>query len=312
MGGKVLKWSMTRMAHMCTKIVQNRFDAFVIIEGNTGLGKSTLAIHIARRVAQNFKKMGSKDYKFHWKHTFLYTTKETKHFLHKWKSIGIGDEAILLTHNRDFYSEDSKTIIKMINTNRDHNNLFIMCVPSFATLDSQIKNLCKIRITVVRRGLAIVQTPNKTIYVKDKWDTATNEKIERNWIMKGVKNPHYSKLTTFRGLLRFSPLSESAEGKYQNTKTEKRNIIAREEQGIEDENANTPYEIMIKMLKEGQVKNGTLIDGFALANGFKPSTFKNKIGKMLKERGEKYKISEYYWDKKAKKADVRDVGAMVV
>lgn len=296
------------MAWMITQIVQNRFDCFIIVEGQTGLGKSTLAIHLARRVSQNFKKMGSKDYKFNWRHTFLYTAKETKQFLHRWRSIGIGDEAINVVHNRDFYSEDSKTIIKMQNMNRDHCNLFIMCVPSFATLDSQIKNLCKIRITVVRRGLAVIQTPNKTIYIKDRWDTATNEKIERQWVKKGIRNPHYSKLTTFRGIMKFPKLSESAEAKYQATKDSKRNLVAQEEMGLEEEASNDPYDIAVAKLKANEVKNAQIIEGMAFAHDIKPDSFKRGIMTRLKKQGLPTALTSYYWEGRSSRSISKTVG----
>jgi hypothetical protein len=293
------------MIKMIVQILQKEFDCFIVIEGNRGLGKSTLAIHLSRGVAREFKKMGEDLYKFHWKHTFIYTKKETKQFWHKWRSNGIADEMINVTFNRDFYNEEQKDIIKMINMNRDHCNFFIACVPQFQTLDSQIKNLCKIRITVVRRGLAIVQTPNRTIYVKDKWDQATNEKIERSWLKKGIKNPHYTKLTTFRGVMKFPDLRDASKIKYRQTKDDKRNLVAKEEMGIDISEENVdPYEVMIGMLKEGKVKNSSFVDGFAQANNLNPASFQNNLRNKLKARSENNQLTYYYWEKRAKKRKI--------
>ena len=294
---------MAKMVFMIAQILQSKFDCFIVIEGNRGLGKSTLAIHLARGLSKEFKKQGSTDYRFHWSRSLIYTKKETKAFLHKWNTIGIADEMINVTFNRDFYNTEQKDIIKMINMNRDHCNLFIACVPQFQTLDSQIKNLCKIRITVVRRGLCIIQTPNRTIYVKDKWDQATNEKIERGWLLKGIRNPHYTKLTTFRGVMKFPALREKSELKYQDVKDRKRNLVAKEEMGITDEKdkESDPVQIAIKMLKEGKVRNGTFLDGIAQGHGMKCSTFKDRIRRNLKDSGEEHKLNNYYWEAKAKK-----------
>ena len=304
MGKTIINWSLTKIVWMICQILQNRFDCFIIIEGNRGLGKSTLAIHLARRVSRIFKKMGSNDYRWHWNRSIIYTKKETKRFWHKWKTTGIADEMINVTFNRDFYDTEQKDIIKMINMNRDHCNFFIACVPQFQTLDTQIKNLCKIRITVVRRGIAVIQTPNRTIYIKDKWDQATNEKLEREWLKKGIKNPHYPKLTTFRGLMKFPKLREKTELKYQEIKNKKRNLIAKEEMEVEEEEEKTdPYEIAIDMLKQGKIKNGTFLDGFAQANNIKPTTFKQRIRQKLKDIGEDHIISNYYWEKKAKERE---------
>lgn len=293
---------MIKLVYMIVKILLNDFDCFIIIEGNRGLGKSTLAIHIARKVARCFKLLGlAKQYVFNWNRSLIYTKKETKHFWHKWKSIGIADEMINVTFNRDFYDSDQKDIIKMINMNRDHANLFLACVPQFQTLDNQIKNLCKIRITVVRRGLAIIQTPNRTIYVKDKWDQATNEKLEREWLQKGINKPAYSKLTTFRGILKFPKLHPTAEAKYQAVKDRKRNLVAKEEMGIEEQKEEKdPYVDTIQRLIDGKIRNGIFLDGLAHAYDINPTTFKNKLRLELGKKGISTKLMDYYWDKKKK------------
>ncbi len=297
---------------MIVAILQNKFDCFIVIEGNRGLGKSTLGIHLARGVSREFKKQGSKDYRFNWKNSLIYTKKETKRFWHKWKSTGIGDEMINVTFNRDFYNEDQKDIIKMMNMNRDHCNFFVACVPQFQTLDNQIKGLCKIRLTVVRRGVAIIQTPNRTIYVKDRWDTATNEKIERGWLAKGIKNPHYTKLTTFRGVMKFPKLREKSEARYQQTKDDKRNLVAKEEMGIDFNEENIdPYDIAMEMLVDGKVRNGTFLDGFAQANNIIPATFKSQLRSRLQKSGKDHKVANYYWEKKAKNKK-GDVGAFAI
>ena len=208
---------------------------------------------------------------------------------------------INVTFNRDFYNEDQKNIIKMINMNRDHCNFFIACVPQFQSLDNQIKNLCKIKITVVRRGLCIIQTPNRTIYVRDKWDQATNEKIERQWLQKGITKPAYSKLTTFRGLMQFPKLHPSVEDKYKEIKDVNRNLIAKEDMGINvDEEIKDPVVDTIKRLKDGKVRNGTFLDGFAQANGIIPATFKAGLRSRLQKSGKDHQIGNYYWEKKAK------------
>ena len=300
----VIQWSLEKMVAMIVRILQNKFDCFIIIEGNRGLGKSTLALHLARKVSRAFKNIGHDGYKFSWDRSLIYTKKETKRFWHKWEAVGIGDEMINVTFNRDFYDSEQKDIVKMINMNRDHRNFFIACVPQFQTLDSQIKNLCKIRITVVRRGVAVIQTPNQTIYIKDKWDQATNEKIERDWMKRGITKPHYTRLTTFRGLLKFSKLRDASEIKYQEIKDKKRNLVAQEEMGINDEGeVKDPYEVMMEMLKDGKVKNGTFIDGFAQAHNFRPATFQSQIRRKLQEKGVDHKIANYYWEKKAKEKE---------
>lgn len=298
----VLRWSLKRLVSIIVKTLLNKFDFFLIIEGNRGLGKSTLAYHLVRAVAKEFKKMGSKNYQFKPKSCLLYSKKEFISFLHKWNKSGVADEMINVAFNRDFYGEDQKNIIKMINMNRDHGNLIVACVPEFKTLDNQIKGLGKMRITIVRRGIAVIQTPTNSIYSSDKWDQKINEKIEREWIEKGVKNPKYTRLTTFRGILKFPPLSKKQEEIYQRVKDEKRNTIAKEQMGIEDEEKD-PVIITTEKLLKKEIKNSSLLHGIGIGAGIDPYKFENRIRRELRKRGKSSRLTEYYWDKKAKKEE---------
>lgn len=298
----ILQWSLKRMVNMICNILQNKFDCFIVLEGNRGLGKSTLAFHLANGVAREMKRRNQEGYKFSPKKALLYQRLEVIKFFHKRYTTGIADEMINVTFNRDFYDDDQKDLIKMINMNRDHCNFFEACVPQFQTLDSQIKNLCKIRLTVVRRGVAVVQTPNRTIYARDKWDQATNEKIEREWLKKGIQNPHYSKLTTFRGIMKFPPLSKKQEEEYQSIKDEKRNIIAREQMGITDEDEEKdPVINAALMLEQGNIRNSQILEGMAYALDKIPDSFKRAIMSHFKKQGKRHTLSSYYWENKDNK-----------
>mgnify|MGYP001429548114 CR=1 FL=1 len=242
----VFVWSILRICRMVQEMQKADFDCIIIIEGNRGLGKSTLAYKVASGVQEY--------HHFNPWQDILYTREDIiKAFNRRWKSNFIADEMINVSFNRDHYSDDQKKLIKIINMNRDHCNLFIACVPQFSALDSQIKNLCKIRITVLKRGLAILHTPNRTIYSPDKWDTAINEKIERSWMKSNIFKPKYSKLTTFRGMIQFNPLTEKQEDQYKKIKIEKRNKIMLEEEGkielIHDFN-----DMVDTMIEQGKIK----------------------------------------------------------
>lgn len=301
--GLVLRWSLKRLVSIIVKTLENGFDFFLIIEGNRGLGKSTLAYHIARAVAREFRKKNSKKYQFKPMRDLIYTKKETIAFLHKWNRTGIMDEMINVTFNRDFYNDDQKNIIKMINMNRDHGNLILACVPEFKNLDNQIKGLAKMRITVVRRGIAVIQTPNRSIYSKDKWDQNINEKIERSWIEKGIKNPKYTKLTTFRGILKYPKLTPKQEEIYQKVKDDKRNIIAKEQMGIDEEAETDPVMITIEKLLNKEIKNSSFLHGIGQGAGFDPFKFENRIRRELRKMGKSTRLTEYYWEKKARKEE---------
>jgi hypothetical protein len=248
-----------------------------------------------------------KAYEFKLEKNLLYERKDVLRFFNQWRQTGVADEMINVSFNRDFYNEEQKDLIKIMNMNRDHANLFIACVPQFQNLDTQIKNLCKIRITVVRRGIGVIQTPNRTIYAKDRWDTSTNEKIEREWLIKGVHKPHYKKLSTFRGMIRFPSLNKFVEKKYQAVKDEKRHQIMKHSMGTDIAITDLdPVDRAVMMLKNNEVQNSMVLDGIALSVCKEPDVFRRAVSNKLKKEGMESRLTEYYVDKNKKKRKVKE------
>jgi hypothetical protein len=281
----VFSWSVLRICQMIEKMLSLDFDCIIMIEGKRGLGKSTLAYKIASGV--------KKFHRFNPRKDLIYSREDLiKAFNERWKSSFIGDEMINVSFNRDHYSENQKRLIKIINMNRDHGNLFIACIPQFSALDTQIKNLCKIRITVLRRGFAIVHTPNKTIYSTDIWDTALNEKIERTWIKNNVFKPKYAKLTTFRGIIKFTKLTEKQEEEYKRIKEEKRSqVFLKEEQQID---LSDPTQKLIEMLIEGKVDNRDDFDRICFIMNLKPLNTMQNIRNRLRQKGDKRGFKDFF------------------
>lgn len=303
--GSFVRWKMDRVIDMIALTLLNKFDCFIVIEGKRGLGKSTLAYHLSRRVSRRMKTLREhKEYKswyrFLPKRDILYSREKVIDFFNKWHMIGIGDEMINVTFNRDFYAEDQKTLIKIINMNRDHQNLFIACVPQFQTLDTQIKNLTKIRLTVVRRGFALIHTPNKTIYGRDIWDTITNEKIEREWLKKGTRNPHYARLTTCRGFLNFPDLPEKSRLIYEGIKKDERNLLMQEREDEKKKKKEDPFEKVYGMLIDGKIKDKSVLDGMAIAQDLEPEAIKRKLVRQLKKEGKETALGSYFSSKKGR------------
>lgn len=308
----------------------------MVVEGGTGIGKSCLAYQIAHKVSLEFKKLyrfdgdaleyyyerigrnvypteeefiekiiklkENKAYRFSPRRCLIYTQDALQKSLSSWNTISIPDELINITFNRDFYSEKQKDIIKMLNMFRDHENLTVACVPLFQNIDTQIKNLTKMKITVKRRGLAIIHLPNNVIYCKDKWDSATNEKIERKWIMKKLVKPNYSQLTTFRGILRFSKLTKKQEERYQQVKDEKRAVILKEDMGVggEESERHDPFKDLFERLLNGAIKHPAQIEGYAGAMGITKGALMGRIKKELLKLKKDDVVSNYYATKKGK------------
>jgi len=346
MGTRIQKWRFNKLVQVIVASLLNKYDFFMVIEGGTGIGKSTLAYHIGHKVALEFKRLYKLDhdtveyyyervgrkaglteeefvdkllrlkeadaYRFSPKKCLIYTQEEMQNALASWNSMSIPDEMINITFNRDFYSEKQKDIIKMLNMFRDHENLSICCVPLFQNLDTQIKNLTKMKITVKKRGIAIIHTPNNVIYCRDKWDSATNEKIERVWVTKKLVRPNYAQLTTFRGLVKFPKLTKRQEQLYQQVKNDKRAVVLRDDMGIEvDEKEKfDPFADLMERLINGAIKSGEYLKGYADTQGMSIDTLNGRIKRELDKRKKNNMISSYYYNKKAKQDadDVDDTG----
>ena len=315
---KIRTWALQDMVDMIVKILLNKFDCIILIDGQRGLGKSTLAYVLAKRISnrmafvrKNYNTgMEVGDYSFLPKRDLLYSRTKVIEYFNQWKKIGIADEMINVTFNRDFYQEDQKNLIKMMNMNRDHCNLFIACVPQFQTMDTQMKGLTKIRLSVVRRGLAIIQTQNQSIYSVDKWDSANNQKIERDWMMKGSKNPRYTKLTTFRGVMRFPDLTPMQREEYEQIKIEERNVIVETEMKINK--TVEPFDELMYKLKNKGIKNVDVLKGFAVANKKDYKTLRAKIIRQLRKEGVPAIIDDYFWEGEESKVLKKDKKDKVV
>lgn len=335
------KWPFNKLIMTIVATLLNRYDFFCAIEGITGGGKSTLALQIALKVKAEFRKLLKLDYEtvskyyeflsfaqkgiseeefvnelvelknqkaygFKFNTHIVYKRSSLIKFLDGWKGIAISDEAVNTMFNRDFTDEDQKNIVKILNMMRDHNNLIIACIPNFKVLDNQIRDLCKMRLSIVRRGVAVIQTPNRTFYSKDKWDTANNEKIEREWLVKKSKRPRYAKLTTFRGLVKFPKLAPDIEKKYQIVKDKKRTQVVQEEMGYDMKAEETPEDILYRRLLEGGIKNMQVIEGAALAQDMTSEKLKSKIRRRLELDGKATALTTYFWGKKkAEDAEIK-------
>jgi hypothetical protein len=293
-------------------------------------GKSTLCIVLARKVSAEFTKLKRFDeetimrywnkinkqtfptfedfiekifelkeeraYKYNIRKKTIYMRDKIIQFFDSWHNIAVGDEMVMAGFNRDFYNEEQKDLIKIINTNRDHNHAFFGAIPSFNNLDTQIKGLTKIRITVIRRGLALIHTPNKTMYGKDKWDTHFNEKLEREWLKKKIRKPQYARFTTVRGMIRFPDLPKNMKLIYEEVKKDERNIIAKEQFGITEDKSEDPMMQITEQLVKNGVKNGDFLQGVAQAHNMTYKRLIDNIRTRLNKLGKNPKLRTYFWD----------------
>lgn len=296
----VLIWTVKRLCRMIDNSIANDFDFNLAITGRRGLGKSTLAIKLAKGITFG---------KFSMNKDLLYTKEDiVKALSTRKKKVIVGDEIVQTAFNRDFYSEYNKTLIKTLTMYRDSCNLFISCIPNFSMLDNQFRSLTKMRIDVVKRGIGIIHVPIKSQYTRDIWDVANNEKVEKEWLSKGMlAKPKYTKLSTFLGIVKFGDLPPATRKQYLRIKTKKRNsiyeqMVAEQEQQMPQQTVDAngedlPMVKLEKMLIGMQIKNQSHFDEMCKLLNLKPSSTIYKLRKNLRDKFLNTTISSYYFDK---------------
>lgn len=331
MGKYLYELTRKKLSELIVITLLSKFDYFLVVEGNRGTGKSTLAVHLMKGVSSIMKKLYSMDpryIEYYYKKVRLVLglslkdfikkikfLKEKKAYVYKpeealiykreevikffgegWYKTGNADEMVNVTFNRDFYNEDQKSLIKLINMNRDHSNFFIACVPSFETLDTQIKQLCKMRIVIERRSVGIIHTPNKFTFSRDKWDSKSNEKIERSWYKgKNTVKPKYAQLSTARAIVKFPPLPAKQQERYDEIKTRKRNDIWKEQQAVENKDKDKtpvkPIDMITDLVKNKLITNEKFNEIVGTFN-IKPSSAKAMIRTRLRDQGIETKLGD--------------------
>lgn len=266
----LLFWSLKDLIEVIEGCVKNDFDVILVAEGKRGTGKSTLLYKIADRLGRrgvvSFSPYTS----------LVYSREDTMNLLaHKTKHIIFSDEMINVAYKRDFYEKEQKEIIKGLNMYRDSCNVFMCAVPDFRDLDGDMRKLTKIRLSVLRRGIAEVRIqPRFEDFLKANEITRKLRKDER----QDIKMEPTKRI----GLLAFKDLSPRQRETYRSIKMEKRGQAYG--QG-EDFHLN-PMQDWYKKLYD-QVLTKSLADesfcAIARMAGKKPSTVKARIGQMLRD-----------------------------
>lgn len=266
-----------------------KYENFILGNGIVvkNSGKSSLSFKICTRLKVPMP--------FRPKRDIVFSREDTlKHLASKKGGIIFSDELINVAYLRDFFLDEQKTLLKALNMYRDSCNVFIGCIPKFVELDKQMQRLCKIRITIVRRGIALIQTQMPAIYTPDGWDVKNNLKIESKWSSMGGRKPQYGKLTTIRGIMKFDDLSEKQKIEYAAIKEEKRSHVFGKYMDI-TLFANPEkkfYTNLLEQVKAGSV-TPTTFETICSINGKEIGLVRTNLNKLLKEQGEELKLKDY-------------------
>lgn len=239
---------------------QNKEEDFnICVSGNRGTGKSWLLFKFFLKYNRALINSGEK-YKNRIRfNPFIHQVycREDVMKLLEGQRYGIifDDEAVNSSYKRNFNEGDQKILIQMLNMYRDNFNIYGMAIPKFFSLDKDLRDMVKMHIHVIRRGLAIVHVAeNSSLYSTDVWNTKYNQKIEENFNKTNILNPNkmppYNKMTTFKGYLHVPKLTKKQERLYKTIKRIKRKIIyeqqmkadRKEEQKVKEEKVITEKE----------------------------------------------------------------------
>lgn len=280
-------WSIKDLVEIAKKRQENKFDALIVVSGSRGNGKSTLLFKFFLR----FRKFKP------WKHQ-VYSRKHVMELLEKSKfGCILDDEAIRTSYKRNFFEEDQKLLIQMLNMYRDNFNVYAAAVPDFYSLDKDLRSLIKIHIHIIERGFGVVHIANEgTLYSDDCWDIKYNKKIEENWAKRKQMNPDYqpkyNRLTTFRGYIKFKDLTPKQRELYEEIKVTKRKAVYDEEiNKIEDKGGF--YDRIIERLQKGEIKTKKVLQEICLANGLLYSSVSDMLNRKLTDKGLKETLSDF-------------------
>ena len=283
--------------------IDNKYDANVLVSGARGDGKSTLIVKILSRFKQYRP----------WKHQ-VYTRKDVMRLLEGQKrGIIFDDEAINSGYKRDFYDSGQKKLIKMINMYRDNFNIYCSAVPKFYSLDKDLRDLIKIHIHVIRRGIAVIHIARTgNLYSDDVWDIKYNKKIEESWSKKMKKNPNfnpsYHRLTTFIGYLTFGDLSPKQREIYEQIKVIKRKKVYEEELKEQDlDNKADTTKFITECILSGVIKDIDEFKHAVLQRKGKITSVRICVNRRLKDLGHDTTITKMFKENKDKGIQKQEV-----
>lgn len=221
-------WTLKNLVDLANRRRNDKFDFNIAVSGSRGDGKSSFLFKFFCRFD-----------KFNPYKSQVYSRKDVIKLLENQKMGFIfDDEAIRSAYKRNFQDSDQKIYVQMLNMYRNNFNIYGLAIPSFYSLDKDLRALIKVHVHIIRRGFAVIHTARQgSLYSDDPWDIKYNKKLEEGWAKLSQKNPNfnppYHKLTTFAGYLMFNDLTPKQRQIYEEIKESKRKIIYEEEMRVE-------------------------------------------------------------------------------
>lgn len=283
----VENWTIKNLVDICKKRQENKWDCVIFWSGIRGSGKSTGNWRMCNRF-KCFKPQRDMVYS---RNDVMELMKTNQYH------VIMDDEAVRTGYKRNFFEQDQKKLIQMINMNRDNFNIYSGCIPNFYDLDKDLRNLCTMHIHVVSRGRAIVMLPKtEKIHSGDIWDTKINQKIEQAFMVKKKIRPNakvrYHKFTTFVAYLYYEKLLPSQEELYTKLKKEKKQAVYECDMSKEDKTQFDMYTQVLEQVKMGVMTENALRITAKIMN-INTHSLRRRINLSLNEEGNGMTLSDY-------------------
>lgn len=266
----IYKWTINDIVEVIEGCINNKYDFVCFVEGKRGTGKSTLIYKIADRL----EKRGI--LRFIPKHSIVYSRDDTLRLLAtKERWVVFSDEMINVTYKRDFYQEQQKQIIKGLNMYRDSCNAFLGAVPLFKNLDGDMRELCKMKLSVIRRGMAFVYVQHN---FTDILDSQQKDKKRKKWQLKNELKIEPTKKV---GMVLFKDITKKQRKTYESIKKYKRGSVFNEQANLIDPMENW-YNKIYETVVSGKLNTQSFQVIVDMA-GKKSSTVQSRLAQMLRD-----------------------------
>lgn len=295
------EWSLKELVDNINRTLEIDKDFPMIIDGLTGAGKSTLAIHLAKKGCSWFKI--DEDVIFSRDELIDKIMKAPK------LSYIVLDEAINVLFKRDFMNKQQKFILRLLDMCRDRNLCLILCVPNFWSIDKHIlEGRIRLRIHIAKTGFGFMWKPTSNPFTPDKWCRKYNETISYNW----DNYPNAKKTKGFIGYIKFGDLADADRAVYLKVKETKKEEIRQKEEEEENKQEKDKEKgfllgetAVLGMLRDqGLLKYGAL-SIYASMKGESAKTIDERIKRYKQKEKEEGKLSNFNYinDTKSKIID---------
>jgi len=173
-------------AEILVERVNKGWDSVVIVDSGSvkGTGKTTFSLHMCKEVCELIGE------EFSLKRCVIFDPTNEK-IVESVKRFPLAfpldiDEAGKVAYKRNWNKEYQKKLIIFISVCRKHGKIIFFNHPSFWQLDTDLRDLADYRVTILKRGIALVRAKDPNPEAKDKWLRDETEELIQKYRGKNI------------------------------------------------------------------------------------------------------------------------------